>query len=96
MSLEEEAGTEWCKAWKGWKCFVYFTLKAVRRFAEGFKQEVNDHFDILTRLLQLEGGELLPAGPRTMPGPKRMRSGKEGEGCEDAEGRDQRGARGSS
>ena len=32
----------------------------------------------------------------TIPGPKMMRSGKEGDGCEDAEGRDQRGAHGSS
>ena len=40
----------------------------------------NDHHDILTRLLQQECGLLLPAedllGDRTMPGPKRMWSGK--------------------
>ena len=40
MSLEGEAGTEWSKAWKAWKRFVYFTLKALRRLAEGFRQEV--------------------------------------------------------
>ena len=37
MSLDGEAGTESCNAWKR---LVFFTLKAERRLAEGLKQEV--------------------------------------------------------